>query len=198
MHRVKAYFVGGITAITLIAGAATAIATTTDDEEPLPDAPPSWVLPDGSVDTTAIPREAAEILTDGRPNSSGALGPQIPDTPVSTSGTNPPDVISSDPDPADDDEEGTELLEWEVPTVTCGGVIKAPTGGKLVIRECARGAERAADGSVQDTVADGKCITATIRIGTYSRAWKACDGQTVKLDTGFREGAVIGYSYQVA
>ncbi|MFI0230808.1 hypothetical protein [Streptomyces sp. NPDC017086] len=199
MHRAKAFFVGGLAAVTLVAGTAAAIATTTVEEEPPPDAPPSWVMPDGSVDPSAIPQEAPEILSDGRPNDNQILGPQIPNEPLSTSGTNPPGVISSDPDPADGYEEGTELLESELPEATCGWVTQTPTGGKLVVDVCSLDSQRAANGKLQDTVAtDGKCINATISIGTYSRVWKACDGKTVPLDTGYRDGTVVRYTFSVA
>ncbi|WP_330457685.1 hypothetical protein OIB37_12645 [Streptomyces sp. NBC_00820] len=199
MKRTRAFFVGGLTAITLIAGTAVAIATTADGEEPPPDAPPSWVLSDGTIDPSAIPQEAPEVLSDGRPNDNAVLGPQIPSEPLSTSGTNPPDVVSSDPDPADDDEEGTELLEWETPESTCGWATQTPAGGKLVVDVCSRTSQRAVNGNLQDTVAtDGKCITAAISIGTYSRSWKACDGTTVKLDTGYRDGTAVSYRFSVA
>lgn len=199
MHRAKAFFVGGLAAITLVAGTVMTIATAADEDETPPDAPPSWVLSDGSIDPSGIPQEAPEILSDGRPNDNGVSGPQVPSEPLSTSVENPPDVISSDPDPADDDEEGTELLEWDEPEATCASVTQSPTGGRLVANVCSTSAQRAVNGKIQDTVAtDNKCLTATILIGTYSRSWKACDGKTVLLDTGYQDGAAVIYRFSVA
>nr|WP_248297057.1 hypothetical protein [Streptomyces sp. S1D4-11] len=198
MHRAKAFFVGGLAAITLVAGTVMTIATAADEDETPTDAPPSWVLPDGSIDPSGIPQEAAEVLSDGRPNDNGVSGPQIPSEPLSTSVENPPGVISSDPDPADDDEEGTELLEWDEPEATCASVGKIYAGARFAARACSTSAQQAVNGKVQDTVAtDDKCLTVTILIGTYSRSWKACDGKTVSLDTGYQDGAAVIYRYTV-
>ncbi|MER6632347.1 hypothetical protein ABT301_29710 [Streptomyces sp. NPDC000987] len=182
-RRALALTVGAL----VLLGVGSTAAITVEEEPPAP----TWVNADGTADLSAIPFEAAELLSDGRPNDNSAFESSV--TSLPDGDTNPPGVTASD-DPEDD---SSEILEWEIPEPTCATQVSSGTGGSVSANICKITGQTAVNGALKDTASDGKCVTVRITVGITSKSWSACDGQTVKLDTGYLDGTGAQYAWSL-
>ncbi|MGW0757589.1 hypothetical protein ACWD1Y_14035 [Streptomyces sp. NPDC002814] len=160
----------------------------------MPPPTPAWVGASGAVDTSKLLTEAPELLPDGRPNINSLSVDDSGDN--STTVDNLPGTESSDR-PVAEGEPDTEELAWELPEPTCE--YKPHTGAtfRTSVNHCAReDGTFAVNGTLQDTVTDSKCTSMTVFIGSYTRTWKVCDGQSIRMDTGFQTGTSAAWGYR--
>ncbi|MCW8384639.1 hypothetical protein [Streptomyces justiciae] len=191
MNRSSSFWVSAAATLALVGGGATLAVAGSDEDVPPP--APAWVGASGAVDTSALPTEAPELLPDGRPNIN-ALNSDNGDD--STTVDNLPGTEPSDR-PTVEGEPDTQELGWELPQPTCEYKPYTGTTFRTSVNHCSReDGTFAVNGSLQDSVADGKCTSMTVYIGSYTRTWKVCDGQTVRMDTGFQTGTSAVWAYR--
>jgi hypothetical protein len=192
MNRSSSFWVGAAATLTIVVGGATLAVAGSDEEIPPPT--PAWVGASGAVDTSAIPTEVPSLLPDGRPNINGVFVDDNDDS--STTVDNLPGTESSDR-PVVEGEPVTEELAWEFPEPTCEYRPATGTTFKTSVNHCGReDGTFAVNGTLQDTVTDGKCTSMTVFIGSYQRTWKVCDGQTIRMDTDFQTGTSAAWGYR--